>query len=967
MLNLIKIKDPSLKWEYLEEFKPQTDCFIVSDIKTKLSIESEKLKKNQALPGSSVLRANEFYKEIFYSMDLEWSLCSDFFIKKLFSEFCGRNKKLGIKNLKNSESFFEFFNSFFSVFLHQESTRLFIEWFAEKRFPSLQWEPWFDLGQNFFSYLSVKKIFPESALKAVLFHYLPLTDKICFAKKRIFVDLAFSFDRCEREIFKALSRDKDIYILSPELENHLAYNPTFDVYQGLEGELGERQIVFLDSQFKAQETVREEKDKKAFHLLTQKRSDAFFKGTNRPTKHSSGQFATPPGKPFFKGTNRPTKHPALAQKRSGHFFKVKSKTRLEEIEKALAQVCQWLKVGAAPKDIVLFAPNMEDYWPALKIYFEKEQIPAKKSVFAPLADFPDGQYFLSTLKIHLSYFKFEDLERFSFYRESQRDFSRFKSLYFDVPGRSLTQNLLLKGKSLNPDQQITGRHFIEWALSFWPKEGQPFLLEKITKIFQNFPLEESLKASSWLSWLESEALILEIELEGENEGGISCLSFNALHSSLSPYVFVLGLDEESFKSLGPLNETEQEAVLNDLGFPLPFSHPKEKENSFLWFLQSSHYKELYLSLSRYDWTGHIKTDSLIYFMSDFLLPVEKKEISESLLWSTNKKQAHLDKILKSTSLKKETRQALKSALENKPRDFFHKQSLKLSPHSLKTYNDCPFKYAAKKLFFIPERDIVEREFSNLAKGSLVHKLLELFLKEYPNLLANEEQKNQIIQSLKPLKEKLIHKKQWLIVEDYLKERLESFIQKEKESRGFFPSLKPMGFEIECSSYWDQKKGALSWQGDYPFSGWIDRVDKDSETGTYVIRDYKPKSSGLSHISLKEGQEEFQLIFYAQALEQGLIKNWPPGRVSALFYSFYSENFLAKGFAEKKSLFENILGERSRGKKERELLEKAILNSNKKAQSIVADMEKGRFSPQPKTKKLCETCPCRTWCRVENFK
>ena len=109
MLKLIKIKDPSLKWKWLSEFKPETDIFIVSDIKTKLSLSTELLAKHNFLPGLCVMRANEFYRELFYSLDLNWNLTSDSFVKELFSEFCTQYKKPWIKNLQNSKSFFEFF------------------------------------------------------------------------------------------------------------------------------------------------------------------------------------------------------------------------------------------------------------------------------------------------------------------------------------------------------------------------------------------------------------------------------------------------------------------------------------------------------------------------------------------------------------------------------------------------------------------------------------------------------------------------------------------------------------------------------------------------------------------------------------------------------------------------------------------------------------------------------------------
>ena len=290
MLQLVKIKDPSEKWKILSGFKPETDCFIVSDVKTKLSIESELLAKHSFLPGFCVIRANEFYKELFCTLDLNWNLVSDFFIRELFSEFCIKYKDPWIKNLQNSKSFFNFFNSFLIVFLHRENSKLFVEWFnAKKKF--IVWKPWFELSQNFFYFLKSKKILHESGIKALLFHYLPSLDRLSFNKDKIFLDLSFFFDFCEKEIFQEISRHKEVCILSPELKNKLASEQTFDVYQKLEEELETKPTYFSHSDWKKIQDIQQ-----------------------------------PP---------------------STDFFKVESETQIEEIRKGVVQVCKWFKAGVS--------------------------------------------------------------------------------------------------------------------------------------------------------------------------------------------------------------------------------------------------------------------------------------------------------------------------------------------------------------------------------------------------------------------------------------------------------------------------------------------------------------------------------------------------------------------------------------------------------------------------------------------
>ena len=54
MIHILKVKDPYQKWEILKEFNPEEECFIVSDIKTKSSVEDYLLTQNQYLKNNSV-------------------------------------------------------------------------------------------------------------------------------------------------------------------------------------------------------------------------------------------------------------------------------------------------------------------------------------------------------------------------------------------------------------------------------------------------------------------------------------------------------------------------------------------------------------------------------------------------------------------------------------------------------------------------------------------------------------------------------------------------------------------------------------------------------------------------------------------------------------------------------------------------------------------------------------------------
>ncbi|MCZ0932906.1 MAG: PD-(D/E)XK nuclease family protein, partial [Oligoflexia bacterium] len=889
MLKLVKIKDQSEKIKFLIGFKAEDSAFIVSDIKTKLFLESELLKKYFHLPGACVMRANEFYKELFYSLDNKWRLMPDSYVKELLFDFCKDQKQNWIKNLQNSHSFFEFFNSFLVVFLYKESLKAFEEWLEVYK-KNLFWKSWFQLSQSFFEFLSAKQMLSESGAKSLLLHDLSSTDSLPFSKDKILVDLSFSLDLCEKEIFKELARHKEVYILSPHLK-YAFFENKFDIYKKWEEELDKEKIL------------------------------------------------------KYPSDNTEKTNPSRS------LFKIKTETQIEEVKKAVVQTHQWIKQGVAPSDIVIYAPNLENYWFVLRSYLEKENIPFKKTIYSKLIDFREIKHLLSSARIHLNLFTFEDLELFCFYKESKKDFLRFKENYFNEPKRDLVKKLLFQNKIKDFNQRTTGFGFVQWLLSFWPKTAEDRLLDALLAVLQKLTVRETLTYKSWLRFFESELFSKELEISAEQAEGVSCLSFNAFHSVKSPYVFILGLTESALKGPSLFFSKESEDILEDLGLPIAIASSKQKENSLLWFLQSSHYKELYLSCHSYDFKGDLQNASLLYMLSDRLFSAKKTDILESLSWDHKIKQGTLAEIL--SDKPEDQAEALEQAFQNKIQPIFPYEKSHLSANSIKTYRDCPFKYAGEKLFFVPPKQAVQREVSALSQGKSVHKLFELALRKHPNLKVTEEQLNQIIDNVQPTPEKFIHKKQWLLMKEYLKRLLKEFLIKEKEQRENSPHLKPVAFEAKLKAFWDQKKGELSHQGDYVFKGFLDRVDQDEETKQYALRDYKASSSLLSPISSWLKTEELQLTFYAQALEKGLVENLPAGAVSALFYSVYNDKFATKGFVEKDSSLLAVMQKTRGHEKEKKFLYEAIDSSNRYTQKMVAEMEKGNFSPNPIDPKNCK--------------
>ncbi|MBC6415094.1 MAG: PD-(D/E)XK nuclease family protein [Bdellovibrionales bacterium] len=901
MLKIIKTKDSSDTLNFFNTFHPKDSIFISSDIKNKIFLERELLKHYDFLLGPCVLRANEFYKEIFTILNKTWNLRSDFYVKQLFSEFL---KSRNYQYLIPSKSFFESFDLCLIVFL-ENSYSVFKEWFfSQKQF--LFPKDWLDLFSAFFQELKSQNILPESSVKALVWHYSSDFDSLHFQKENLIVDLAFSMDLCEKDIFSELSKYKNVYVISPELETYSMFEKEgYDFYLEWEREIKKENCISI------------------------------------------------------------TKSKELP---SRSFFKLENITQQEEVKQATAQVSQWLKQGISFEDITIYAARMEDYWFALKSDLSRESIPCKKTSYSSLIDFPEIKYILSALRLHLNDFTFEDLELFCFYKDFGKDFSEFKSNYFDVPKRKIVQKHLFQDKLREAKKKVSGFDFIGWLLSFWKSDFSDILLQALFKILNKLSTKELLQYRSWLSLLESEIFLEELE-EKEEQIGISCLSFNAFHSVKSSYVILLGLTESVFKENSFLQRGLTQALVNDLGFPLKVKQSREREKSVLWFLQNSGLKEVYLSFCLYDFKGNIQNKSLIYRLSNMIYSAKEKEKSNRLSYEFYHRQKLIKDILKFKN-KKQVK-AIELAFKSPVKVFtFKDQKMSLSASQIQTYNNCPFKYAGEKLFHVKEKVKINQELSALIKGLTVHSLFQLILEKYPDLNLNDKQKEDLIQHVLPDQKYFVHEEQIIIIKEDLKNLLEQFLLKENMQKKDFPCIKPMAFELKLKAFWNQKESQLSSKGDYPFQGKIDRVDISKKKDFYIVRDYKASGNKLTHISNWIENNQFQLLFYAQALqkklvETSLLEEVKEVKILATFYSIYNEDFKAKGFIEKGSVLENFVGKKGKQNQKADFFEEIISQVNEKTKEIVSKIKQGQFAPQPRKKSLCETCYYKTWCRFED--
>ena len=946
MLKLIKIQDPQFRWNLLSQFHPQSECYVVSDIKTKMAVEEFLLKKYGSLPGSSVFRIKEFLKEIFYRMESHWHLVPESFLHEVFSDFSLSHKETFIQNSCHAKDFLLYFYRFLPLLIHPEGPDLMKEWItSKKKDKESVWMHWWNLSQEFFHIVNDKKTLSEEGLKRILTHNLHSLTSSFLPFKKVIFDLGVPSDQWEQEFLKELSKKHSVELIAPHFVKKDICNILND------------------------KTCLEESDFQEIKLVDNLLSEKLSAKTK--DKFSSDQ-----------------------QKSSSLLVKKRWETSLIEVKESVAQVRNWLNQGVTENEIALLAPDIENYWFCLKPHLNQEGISYKKSHSVTLIDYPEILFWFSELQLHLGFLTFTDLETKYFYTNPVRSFSEFHSLFAKVPEREFSKKLLNKKKIKSSDAKIKGKEFIRWSASFWPKTGRSELLELALKSFQEFPLEAELRWGAWLKILKSNLFSSTRELEEESPQGISCLSLNALHSIRGSHVLIMGLDQDSL--LSPLSSSRQEdmeALSNDLGFPLSFPNPKQMELNLFWFLQSSSLKEVILSVADMDFSGSHRTASSLWrlYGESFLEKENKKSSVKKGELTTQKNEPLIIKMKQPAKKPKDMLQQKKSLKNVQFKNISTIDSLVSNSHwnkesedlsislkknkrqfsgaSLKKYAECPFAYAVKYDFNLYHTEKADREVSPLETGTLTHYLLKKLLnkKNFLNWKDNEVTwlVDHLIETIKKKEIKSVHNNQWSIIKTTLKEIALRFLEKEALLFKKIPSLQVLGQELKLECYWEQEKRDFSQKGDFLFKGFIDRLDYEPSTQSYYIRDYKSSVSQINHIDRWIEKKEIQLLLYALILENGLIKELPKGKVRALSYYSYKD-FNHKGYVEEGSLFEEFFGNRWQGKKGRKVLETIFRNLKEEIHNILNSIDNREFSPKPFDEKICEKCSWRKWCRAPHL-
>lgn len=650
-------------------------------------------------------------------------------------------------------------------------------------------------------------------------------------------------------------------------------------------------------------------------------------------------------------------------KNNSHSKQVKKfQTMLEEVRFITKQLRLSLENGSKPSELTLIAPDMELYWPCLKSYLKKENIPIKKGVRIALLSFPQIQKWLSILQFYSGKISFENMTSIFHFHQDKIDISKIKSKYYYCDRDKDIEDFPYKKKN-NFKQPLSLSKFIDWALDFWTlimkQQPNSRLDECLNKILKQMSIQKNIQKSfieDWLEILEKELIQEEFHIPNTQSQGVELMSINAITSLRAKTVFIMGLDHDSCHTSSHtfLNEQESKQILQDLGFYCLTSDPNQKEYEIAHFLNS--FKgSITLSYSETSFDGKSLNPSRIWLLEN---SKTKSKINTDKTTYTKWnifQQKSLEDIVKNSSILSASQ--IKKIL-NQEMLWPSNQKIqvkKLSPSKIKDYASCPFIFLSKNIFHLQDISYQDLDLDYKSYGQIIH---ELFHQIKKNKIQNKSEIFNWIQSIKS-KFHTLNDEMWKFYSNQFLNKAFQFIEHEKAITQLLEEIKTTDTELTFQVYWNLEKEKLDLiQGDILIEGRIDRIDQFQNE--YFIIDYKASLNNIVNISHWEKNMDFQMPLYIGAVSLIKKKKVIP---AALYLSY--RDFKWKGFISKNSELKKISNS-SRLTTDAEKKDIILKNINKSIQKNILNIKENIFHAKPVDQKICRNCYWRNICRAPHL-
>ncbi len=931
MLTLHSIASPREQREIFKSFDPMKETWVVSDLKTKLDLNRSLLEGRSFLPGEAVQRASELWKLLLSRLRPDLQFVSKEFIVTLIGHKLAASEYAWAKAPGAAQAAYDYMTQLMPVLSHPNGEEMMTEWLSQNPGSDSRWGRWFRLSVELWN------AFLEDGFVATPWTSGVLSNEIDLKhvwSRSLIVDLGADLDQVEADLLVQMSQFIDVAVIVPDPSWASEYKKSLLAY-----EIFARKL-----------------------KVEKKRSERALGGEARTPQYR------------------------------------KYTTMIAEVKDAVAQAREWLESSKresgsgesgdlTPKKIAIAAPDIECYWPALSGYLEQEGIPCQKDHVRRLHSYPDIVRWLAYLRLKTGAFAEADVELALFDSQDATPrlitYERFKTLYSSLYGREdieRSKEVATKFSiELKTTDEASRDDFVSWSLKQLPEKVELQRVESIyKKLFAECPETLRLSLRRWLAYLEQLASKVECRIKDGDPDGIACINLSSAENSPSTHMIVLGLTESALKPSGgtAILYSDIMSIADEFGFHLASEDQSCLEFEARWVIEDG-VRELLLCVPETDFAGAAQAPSWIWVrgareaQTHHLLSLPR-----TTRWDQLQKSS-LARIAKEKGWPVRQaeflEQALKEDLGEAALDPFGGGLIQtLSPSAIEDYLDCPFIFAAKRIFMLSDVAELDLEVDASRRGSLMHKLFEILTTEPVRVDLSDDEIGLAVEKARELSRlELADERLWLSLKARHVDLAKRFLSFEADLRRNFPQTKTVGREADLAGYINVETGELLRDPEphhetMRFVGRIDRIDTDDE-GHLAIYDYKSSAASVSQYGSWLKNNNIQLLLYAMAVEKGLTILKPNPVAAALYYVSkplmrdhgYKVEDLSQGLYD-------TANKRLRNRLTQAEKENLFAQGTEVTKHAIDGIREGRFRPEPRDPQSCKDCQWSPVCRAPHL-
>lgn len=622
---------------------------------------------------------------------------------------------------------------------------------------------------------------------------------------------------------------------------------------------------------------------------------------------------------------------------------------LGEVKMCVSQIRNWLESNVGPEQISIFCPDVEEYWPILSKFLEKEGIPVAKPELAKLHSFLPVETWISQCRVAIESVSYGHLETGYYGSETtpSLSFEKFYALFakmLDYADLKKSETVLGAFQHLPKEKEISRDEFIGWSLSLWKHEEYIHLLEPVLReLLREFAPSEKHYPDEWIFYLEQITGKKEIPIRPPQADGVRILNLSEGDGFISTHRIFLGLSETQMRSSQTqfVSPAEAHQLRQDLGLFIIDTDESSREFDIRWHLQNSTPQTI-LSFSGTNFDAMAEAPATIW--------TEYSQNHNSQFYAPN--------LTRWDQLATHVKAAAEAV-------FPRTKDVKLSASNLKNFIKCPFIYYVESILGLKSPEFVDLDLDQRRKGILLHKIFELLTKSGTayrtqtddELLKHIEQARSEVSDLYFFDESL-----WEAQKAAYLKKIKAFIDLEEKWESVVGPITPVTAEGRFEFYKEVSGEKIR------FSGQVDRVDI-LNSNELLVTDFKSSSSKTGNGRSLLSKDDFQLFIYCLAIESGALSELKGREVLGAF--IYS----AKEKERKSGIIFN--GEKASALKESDLITRTTIiqpedwiqlhqEFDQTLAEVVPKIKIGDFRPIPKDKKDCKACQWKNLCRAPHL-